>query len=171
MKTASVRVVLLSLVFNACEDLQRFESAAKRYKSGESLSVSVVRTGSAFPEPAVVRLQNGDLLAIFQEPGGKKSRESAWMACRSTNFGEDWSKPVQVIAAAGTFQNPALFQMDDGLVVLTLGTAAPAARQDGKTGFIALIEKFISFNRFKIMLLGGPEDEEKIGRASCRERV
>src|SRR5438128_5775330 len=90
---------------------------------------------AAFPD--VCRLRNGDLFCVFYCGYGHVSKPSAgWpkggriMAVRSSDNGQNWSKPVVVVDTDQDDRDPSVACLKDGTLLLNWFTPRPD--QQGK---------------------------------------
>jgi len=129
--------------FCCCRQMKTIRLPDGHPRPGASVPFILVRSEFAASSPAVLRLKTGSLALVFKGPGKTSgSRDKIVFFSRSTDDGRTWSNPKSVLTGLQDFQNPCLFQLPEGQVILIYGWGAGAAQRTGlmNPGF------FISFS-------------------------
>jgi hypothetical protein len=150
-------VILISLC--SCDSLEKFESAARRIRSGDTLQVTIDRREAAEETgpPAVVGLGAGELAAVFSSRDSSSERKIRVFASLSADGGREWRKPWPVLESLASFESPGLCPLRDGSVLLTFawtpGPASPAG------GFLTSLsrDRAASFSPPKFIPVPGAE--------------
>jgi hypothetical protein len=120
--------------FCSCRQMNKLRLPEWRSQPGEYAPFTLVGPQFAASSPALLRLKAGDLALAFKGPGKSPAvREKSVFFTRSADGGNTWSNPKPVLTGVRTFENPSLFQLPEGRLILTYGWGAGAADRSGIT--------------------------------------
>lgn len=138
MAWSALQFVLLWILLHPAADLSKDDKSKQDRKAepiGTVLQIARSEDGRQFEEaaqvllrgarsPSVVRLDNGDLLAVFEQ-SGEKSGETVLAATRSGDDGKTWlpARPVRLagLSERSRIESPTLVVMPSGLVRMYFG--------------------------------------------------